>query len=243
MNRIRMAVVGVGHLGKEHARILAALPDVELVGVADVNHDQAAGRRRPLPHRGVSTAIDDLLDLVDAVSHRRPDPLSPRRSPGRSSTAAFRSWSRSRSPRRWPRPTSWSSSPTARGVPFQVGHIERFNPAFEDLTRRPLTPKLIEAERHGPFTGRSTDIGVVLDLMIHDLDLILSLVRSPVTRRVRPGRAGVRRARGHRQRPADVRERLRGQRDGQPDQPAAEAEAARVGPGRVRRASTSSRSG
>ena len=66
------------------------------------------------------------------------------------------------------------------GVPFQVGHIERFNPAFEDLTRRPLTPKLIEAERHGPFTGRSTDIGAVLDLMIHDLDLILSLVRSPV---------------------------------------------------------------
>ena len=65
-------------------------------------------------------------------------------------------------------------------MPFQVGHIERFNPAFEDLARRPLTPKLIESERHGPFTGRSTDIGVVLDLMIHDLDLILSLVRSPV---------------------------------------------------------------
>jgi predicted dehydrogenase len=68
----------------------------------------------------------------------------------------------------------------AQNVPFQVGHIERFNPAFEELNRRPLNPKLIESERHGPFTGRSTDIGAVLDLMIHDLDLILSLVRSPV---------------------------------------------------------------
>src|SRR5262249_17327495 len=68
----------------------------------------------------------------------------------------------------------------AQGIPFQVGHIERFNPAFEELTRRPLNPNLIESDRHGPFTGRSTDIGAVLDLMIHDLDLILSLVRSPV---------------------------------------------------------------
>src|SRR5262249_17223660 len=66
------------------------------------------------------------------------------------------------------------------GVPFQVGHIERFNPAFEELVRRPIRPKFVEAERHGPFTGRSIDIGAVLDLMIHDLDLLLSLVGSPV---------------------------------------------------------------
>ena len=63
---------------------------------------------------------------------------------------------------------------------MQVGHIERFNPAFEELIKRPITPKFIEAERHGPFTGRSTDIGAVLDLMIHDLDLILTMVPGPV---------------------------------------------------------------
>jgi predicted dehydrogenase len=68
------------------------------------------------------------------------------------------------------------------GVPLQVGHIERFNPAFEELVRRPIRPKFVEAERHGPFTGRSIDIGAVLDLMIHDLDLLLSLVGSPVKR-------------------------------------------------------------
>jgi predicted dehydrogenase len=63
---------------------------------------------------------------------------------------------------------------------LQVGHIERFNPAYEELRSRPITPKFIEMERHGTFTGRSTDIGVVLDLMIHDLDLLLDLVGGPV---------------------------------------------------------------
>jgi predicted dehydrogenase len=63
---------------------------------------------------------------------------------------------------------------------LQIGHIERFNPAFEELQRRPLQPKFIECHRVGPFTGRSTDIGVVLDLMIHDLDLLLTLVPAPV---------------------------------------------------------------
>ena len=63
---------------------------------------------------------------------------------------------------------------------LQVGHIERFNPAFEELLRHPLQPKFITCERYSGFSGRSTDIGVVLDLMIHDLDLVLALVRAPV---------------------------------------------------------------
>src|SRR5262249_51763639 len=61
------------------------------------------------------------------------------------------------------------------GAALQVGHIERFNPAFEELQRRPLRPRFMACERCGKFTGRSTDVGVVLDLMIHDLDLVLSL--------------------------------------------------------------------
>src|SRR5262249_24072529 len=63
---------------------------------------------------------------------------------------------------------------------LQVGHIERINPAFEELRRRPLRPKFVSCERLGSFTGRSTDIGAVLDLMIHDLDLLLALVQAPV---------------------------------------------------------------
>jgi predicted dehydrogenase len=66
------------------------------------------------------------------------------------------------------------------GAILQVGHIERFNPAFEDLQRRPLQPKFITCQRLGLFSGRSFDIGAVLDLMIHDLDLVLALVQSPV---------------------------------------------------------------
>jgi predicted dehydrogenase len=68
------------------------------------------------------------------------------------------------------------------GALLQVGHIERFNPAFEELARRPLRPKFVTCERLGSFTGRSTDVGAVLDLMIHDIDLLLALVASPVKR-------------------------------------------------------------
>ena len=68
------------------------------------------------------------------------------------------------------------------GTLLQIGHIERFNPAFEELLRHPLQPKFITCERYSGFSGRSTDIGVVLDLMIHDLDLVLALVQAPVRR-------------------------------------------------------------
>jgi predicted dehydrogenase len=179
MNRIRMAVVGVGHLGKEHARILSHFPDVELVGVADVNYSQA----QAVAERCRTQAFDtheDLLDIADAVSIAAPTLFH---------HGIARAFLERGVPVLIEKPITTTLAQAdelveiaaAGGVPFQVGHIERFNPAFEDLAGRPLVPKLIECERHGPFTGRSTDIGVVLDLMIHDLDLILALVRSPVS--------------------------------------------------------------
>jgi predicted dehydrogenase len=178
MGRLRMAVIGVGHLGKEHARILAGLPDVELVGVADVNLDQA----QVVAQRCGTQAYADywpLLNLVDAVTIAAPTthhhalaaeflrrglpvlvekPLAATLEEGQALVELSRQ----------------------HGAALQVGHIERFNPAFEELARRPLQPKFVECERLGPFSGRSTDIGVVLDLMIHDLDLLLALVRAPV---------------------------------------------------------------
>ena len=169
---------------------------------------------------------------------------SPRRRRASSSTAASRCWSRSRSP-----PTLAQAEelvdarPARRGALLQVGHIERFNPAFEELCGRPLRPKFIECERHGPFTGRSTDIGVVLDLMIHDLDLLPPWTGRAVGGRRGAGRQRVRRARGRGQRPADVRQRLRRRPDRQPRQPAAEAAAADLGRRRATPASTSCRAG
>jgi predicted dehydrogenase len=168
-----MAVIGVGHLGKEHARILASHPEVELVGVADVNYEQAQG----VALRCQCQAYADywpLLNLVDAATLVVPTTHH---------HAIAREFLRRGIPLLVEKPLTASLEQADQlvelanrhGAVLQVGHIERFNPAFEELVTRPLQPKLIECERLGPYTGRSTDIGVVLDLMIHDLDLLLAL--------------------------------------------------------------------
>src|SRR5688500_12952694 len=162
--RLRMAVVGVGHLGKEHARILAGLPDVELVGVADANAAQAqavAQRLGTQPFR----EFWPLLDLVDAACIVTPTALH---------AEIASEFLRRAIPLLVEKPLAATLTEAEvlvhlaerHGALLQVGHIERFNPAFEELQRRPLQPKWIRAQRLGPFSGRSTDIGVVLDLMI-----------------------------------------------------------------------------
>jgi predicted dehydrogenase len=180
MARLRMAVVGVGHLGKEHARILAGLDEVELVGVADVNREQAEAVARRVGARAF-TECWPLLNLVDAACVVVPTSQH---------FAVAREFLRRRIPVLVEKPLAATLEEAEalvelserHGAVLQVGHIERFNPAFEELQARPLQPKFITCERLGPFTGRSVDIGVVLDLMIHDLDLLLALVRAPVRR-------------------------------------------------------------
>lgn len=178
MSRLRMAVIGVGHLGKEHARILAGLPEVQLVGVADVNGEQAQSVARRVrtqaysDHRQLISQIDAAVIAVPTSQHY---------------TVALDFLGQS-IPLLVEKPLALNLAQadelvelaSTRRTILQVGHIERFNPAFMDLAGRPLQPKLILSERLGPFTGRSTDIGVVLDLMIHDLDVMLALVQSPV---------------------------------------------------------------
>ena len=178
MPRLRMAVIGVGHLGKEHARILAGLPEVELVGVADVSLPQA----QAVAHRLRTQAFSDylpLLNLVDAASIVVPTTYH---------HAVASEFLRRGLPVLVEKPLALDALQAASLMDMsqqykaivQVGHIERFNPAFEELMSRRLQPKFVACQRLGTFTGRSTDIGVVLDLMIHDLDLLLALVRSPV---------------------------------------------------------------
>ena len=178
MTRLRMAVIGVGHLGKEHARILSSMPDVELVGVADVNEDQA----QAVAQRHQTRSYGDywpLLNQVDAACIVVP-------------TIYHLEVAKDLIERQISvlieKPMAASlveaeqihSLAQTHNVVLQVGHIEAFNPAFEELMQRPLRPKFIQAERVGTFTGRSTDIGIVHDLMIHDLDILLRLVKSPV---------------------------------------------------------------
>jgi predicted dehydrogenase len=175
---LRVAVVGVGHLGQHHARVLAAIPGVELVGVADVRPDQA----RAIAGRFGTRAFDDHRDLlgkVDAVSVAVPTALH------RAVAGAFLAEGVATMVEK-PLTTSLAEAEElvglarSRGAVLQVGHIERFNPALQALDALPLRPKYIAAERLSTYTFRSTDIGVVLDLMIHDIDLVLSLVPTPV---------------------------------------------------------------
>jgi predicted dehydrogenase len=179
MARPRIAVVGVGHLGKEHARIVAGLPDCELVGVADVNAAQAEAVGRRLgckafgSHRPLLQMADAAIIVVPTTYH----------------FAIAAEFLRCSIPVLVEKPLALSLEQAEelvdlrrkQGVLLQVGHIERFNPAYEQLERTPLQPKFIRSTRLGMFTGRSTDIGAVLDLMIHDIDAILALVQSPVT--------------------------------------------------------------
>jgi predicted dehydrogenase len=173
-----MAVIGVGHLGQAHARVLAAMDGVELVGVADVSAAQArqvADRHNTRAY----THYGPLLDRADAACIVVP-------------TCHHHSVATAFLERGIPLLIEKPIAPTVeqaqelvdlarrKNVVVQVGHIERFNPAFEALCGRPIQPKFVECERHGPFTGRSTDIGAVLDLMVHDLDLIRALDGSEV---------------------------------------------------------------
>ena len=178
MSRVRVGVVGVGALGRHHARILSEMDGVELVGVADAHAER--GREVAARH-GVRWVADhlQLLPDVDAVSIVVP-------TVAHLSVAA--DFLRARIPVLVEKPLADSVTAGQAIVDLadryqtlvQVGHIERFNPAWQAAAPWCQQPKYIRAERTSNFTFRSTDIGVVLDLMIHDLDLVLSLNRSPI---------------------------------------------------------------
>ena len=178
MKKIPVGVVGVGYLGKFHAEKYARMPDVELVGVADINPSQAnkiAGQlgTNAFTHHG------QLFGKVEAVSIAVPTPDHYRvgrefldhgidvlvEKPMTTSIAEA---------------DALIESAEARGLILQVGHLERFNPAtvaLQDIVRRPL---FIEAHRLSLYTERNTDVSVVLDLMIHDIDIILNFVQSEI---------------------------------------------------------------
>jgi predicted dehydrogenase len=174
MTALRVGVVGVGHLGRHHARILASLPGVTLVGVADTRLEQAQAVACPLG----SAAYDDpfaLIDKVDAVSIAVPTKFH------RNVAAPYLERGIATLIEK-PLATSLREAEELvllakrNNAVLQVGHIERFNPTLGFLKQSGLRPRYLDAERLSTYTFRSTDIGVVLDLMIHDIDLVLSTV-------------------------------------------------------------------
>ncbi len=176
-DRVRVAVVGVGHLGKHHMRLLGDL-DCDLVAVADPSEEARAFAAETY---GLQTFADyrELDGLVDAVSvvvptkmHREvgcyflergvdvlvEKPIARSVADGQALVDAAE----------------------RNGRVLAVGHVERFNPALRGIEAIGKAARYIESHRLAPFSFRSTDIGVVLDLMIHDLDLVLALVQSPI---------------------------------------------------------------
>ena len=175
---IKVGVVGVGHLGKEHARIYSQLSGCELVGVHDVNPKAAEAVAKKTRCR-VFQSVQELAAAVDAISVVVPTTAH------REVAGAFLEQGKDVFIEKPIAETTAQAEELVRmardkGVLIQVGHIERFNPVLSFLEKNLHEPKFIEAHRLSPYPGRGTDVSVVLDLMIHDLDVILHLVRSPL---------------------------------------------------------------
>ena len=181
-DKIRVAVIGTGSLGKEHARIyaeLAAAGAVEFAGVFDVSAEAA---RKYAEKHGVAAfrSIEEAAEKSDALSIVTPTVTH--------YEIARALLSRGRHVL-LEKPMTDNAAEAAelvelaqqQQVLLQVGHVERFNPVFKYLESVATEPRFIETHRLSPFPARSTDVGVVLDLMIHDLDVVLAFVKSPVT--------------------------------------------------------------
>jgi predicted dehydrogenase len=176
---LRTAVVGVGYLGRFHAQKYAALDASELVGIADPNAAACAAVGAEL---GVPSHADyhDLLGKVDAVSIVTPT---------QSHFAIALDFLEAGAHVLVEKPmtvtvaegTALVQAAKRFGRVLQVGHLERFNAAVQAVQPVLSVPRFIESARLAPFKHRGTEVDVVLDLMIHDIDLILSIVRSPVT--------------------------------------------------------------
>ena len=175
---LRVAVIGAGHLGKHHARILAQLPGARLVAVVDLVRERAEAAAGS-SGATVATAVEAIRPMVDAVTIAVP-------------TAAHVEVARPFLERgihvlvEKPMTPSLAEADSlvalaaARGAVLAVGHTERFNPAVTAATKLLTRPRFIEVHRIGVFPERSLDIDVVFDLMIHDLDIVESLDASGV---------------------------------------------------------------
>jgi predicted dehydrogenase len=178
MKALRVGVVGVGHIGSNHARLYAELPSAEFAAVYDVD----AGRANTIGKKyGAVSArsLEQFCEMVDAASVATPtgthyEIARPLLSCGKHLLIEKPITENTRDA------SELAELAARERLILQVGHVERFNPVLSALEARLTHPRFIEAHRLSPYPERSTDIGVVLDLMIHDLEIILHLVRSPV---------------------------------------------------------------
>jgi len=179
MTPLRVAVIGCGHLGRIHARIAAGLDELELVAVAD----PIAQCRELAAAEGQTRGVSDYRELIGEIDAAIiATPTSTHHAVGVELLS-------SGVPLFIEKPLSNHAASAdelvnlarKQGLVLQVGHVERFNPALAWVASEVRDPKYIEATRTSGYSFRSTDIGVVLDMMIHDLDIVLALAKSTVT--------------------------------------------------------------
>jgi len=176
--RVRVAVIGAGYLGAFHAEKYAAIPQAELVGVVDSVPERAAELAKRLDSRAF-TDYREVLDRVQAVSIVVPTPEHFRVA-RECLSAGLDILLEKPVTETVEEAEELVRLASGKGRIFQVGHLERFNPAIQVLRNTVVRPGFIEALRLGPYRERAANVGVIMDLMIHDLDIILSFVKSPV---------------------------------------------------------------
>lgn len=178
MGRLRFGVIGAGKIGTYHARALASLEKVELIGVADV--DLLKAQRLAWENNAVAYRdYRDLLPLVDAVVVAVPTSLH-REVAEDAINRGIHCLVEKPVCESLEDAKFLAELSEKKGVILQVGHVERFNPAVIEAQRYIKNPLYINMERLGPYDPRVSGIGVTLDLMIHDLDILLSIVKSEV---------------------------------------------------------------
>ena len=178
MDKVRVGIIGVGYLGTQHARILSYLEEAELKGVADIDFKKAmviGNRHRVKYYEDFEDMLDEIdVGIVAAPTSEHFSIATKLLSEGKSVLLE--------------KPITETVEQAEElvvvanknGLILQIGHLERFNPAVEAIENIISEPKFIEVQRLGAFSARSLDIDVVLDLMIHDLDIILALIKDEV---------------------------------------------------------------
>jgi predicted dehydrogenase len=177
---LRVGVIGCGRMGRLHARVYSQMPTVKVAGVFDIAPDVAAavGDEFNLP---VVKNVEQLLDGLDAVTIAVPTKfhLGIAEQCLRRQIACLIEKPLAKDVVQGKRIVELSRE---HRTLVQVGHIERFNPAIRAMVRLKIQPRFLEVTRISPMTFRSMDVGVVLDMMIHDIDIVLSLANSSVTK-------------------------------------------------------------
>jgi len=178
MNPLRIGVLGVGHLGGLHAKMLAAIPVAKLVGVFDMDEEKA---RKVATEYGTEAypSMEALLGQVEAVTIATPT-VSHFEVASKAMDRGIHLFIEKPITQTVDEANRLCAMAQEKNLIVQVGHIERFNPAILALEGYSIAPLFIETHRMAQFKPRGTDVAVVLDLMIHDIDLILTFVKSPV---------------------------------------------------------------